>query len=404
MSLKSEVQSLRNQKDPGQTSERSGHPSTRVELSDRGLQIESPEKKLALRFQGYYQIEARSFFGGADLPGVDTIEPRRIRPIVEMKAGNFSFRIAPELSGTSQDLRDAYGTWQVADDFQLVFGKMKPPIGLERLQPAPALPLAERGLTAELTPVRDIGLMLQGKAFEGDLDYAVGLFDGAPDGENQRTELDNGKELDFRFFLHPWRPEGSDSQGLGIGLGGNAGSRIGLPRVYYTTVRIPFFSYFLGSYSDGNAWRLAPQADFYQGPLGLMTEFVLSSRRIQYEEAARNLTNSAWQVRGSYVVTGEQASYSGVRPRGEFRPGAGEWGAFELAGRVSRLNIDRRTFPLFADPAVSARRATGLGLGVNWYPTTLIRITLDYETTSFNLLAGRKPREHALTSRLQFAY
>jgi phosphate-selective porin OprO and OprP len=404
MSLKSEVQSLRNQKSPGQNREKSDHSSTRVALSDRGLEVESPERKLALRFKGYYQVEARGFFSGNNAPGVDTIEPRRIRPIVEMKAGDFSFRIAPELSGDSQDLRDAYATWKFADEFELLFGKMKPPIGLERLQSAPALPLAERGLTTELTPIRDIGLMLRGETLEGNLEYAIGLFNGAPDGENERTELDNGKEVDFRFFFHPWRPQGSHSQGLGIGLGGNAGNRIGLPRPYYTSVRTPFFSYLPGAVSDGDTWRLAPQADFYWGPLGLMTEYIVSSRRIRYAADARDLTNSAWQVRGSYVLTGEHASYSGVRPRGEFRPSEGEWGALELAGRISQFKIDRQTFPLFANPTVSARKATGLGMALNWYPARLIRVTIDYETTSFDLLAGKKPREHAFTSRLQFAY
>ncbi len=399
--LKAELQSLRDQKP---ASPAGNPPPVQVDLSDKGLAIEAPSRGLGFRVGGMFQIEGRTYFGDSRLLAVDTIEPRRIRPVLEMKAGRFSFRLAPELTGVSQDLRDAYATWSLPRGFQLSFGKMKPPIGLERLQAAATLPLAERGLTAELIPTRDVGLMFRGRAFEGDLDYAVGLFDGAGDGANLLGDLDNGKDFDFRIFARPWRPKEGDSAGLGIGLGGNVGNRTGLPRAYSSSAHLPFFAYRLGSLTDGHTWRLSPQADFYRGSLGLMSEFVLSSQRIVFEDASRQLTNSAWQFRASYVLTGEPASYSGVRPRDSFHPSEGTWGAFEVAGRISHLDVDRATFPRFADPSASARQATGAGFAFNWYLTPLIRILFDYETVSFELPAGRRPREHSLTSRLQFAY
>ncbi len=399
--LKAEVRSLRAEAKPSPASD---NPSVNVALSERGLVVESPDRTLGLRFSGMFQVEGRTYFGDARRLAVDTMEPRRIRPVVEMTAGLFSFRVAPELTGTTQDLRDAYGTFNLSHGLQLSFGKMKPPIGLERLQAAATLPLAERGLTAELIPVRDIGLMLKGLAFDGNLEYAVGLFDGASDGANPVIDLNSGKDIDFRAFLHPWRPARASSGGLGIGLGGNVGNQTGLPRAYSSSAHLPFFSYFPGTVTDGKNWRLSPQADFYLGSLGLMAEYVRSSQRVFFQGTDRTLANSAWNLRGSYVLTGEPAAYSGVRPRSLFRPGEGTWGAFEVAARISRLNIDHAAFPLFADPAISARQATGFDLGLNWYLSRLIRFTFDYETLSFDLPAGRRPREHALTSRLQFAY
>ncbi len=399
--LKSEIRSLRQEKDPARGSD---PPSARVNLSDGGLIVESPDRKLGLRLQGTYQIEARAFFGD-DIPvGSDTIEPRRIRPIFQMRAGRLTFRVAPEFGRSHFDLYDAYANWELADGQSLSFGKMKPPIGLERLQAAPAVTLAERGLTSELIPRRDVGLMFRGLVFNGKMEYAAGIFDGAPDNALQLTDTDNGKDLVFRVFAHPWKSAHGESAGPGIGLGGNVGNHVGPTSSFSSSARLPFFQYVTGALTDGRTWRLAPQADLYEGPLGLMTEFVVSSQEIAVQEAGGRLTNSAWQLLGSYVLTGEDASYYGVRPRHEFSPREGYWGAFEVAARVDQLKVDRAAFPLFADPTVSAQKATGLGMGLNWYPTRLIRVTIDYETTSVDLLAGKRPREHAFTSRLQFAY
>ena len=48
---------------------------------------------------------------------------------------------------------------------------------------------------------------------------------------------------------------------------------------------------------------------------------------------------------------GEKASYRSVTPRKQFNPGAGNFGAVELAARYTQLNIDNDAFILkFANP------------------------------------------------------
>ena len=59
----------------------------------------------------------------------------------------------------------------------------------------------------------------------------------------------------------------------------------------------------------------------------------------------------------SYVLTGEDASFDGVKPAHPFDPKSDNWGAFELVGRMSRLDVDSNAFPVFASAATSARSA-----------------------------------------------
>ncbi len=47
-------------------------------------------------------------------------------------------------------------------------------------------------------------------------------------------------------------------------------------------------------------------------------------------------SGEAWQATATFTLTGEKASYSGVRPSEAFEPGKGKWGALELAAPRER--------------------------------------------------------------------
>jgi len=57
------------------------------------------------------------------------------------------------------------------------------------------------------------------------------------------------------------------------------------------------------------------------------------------------------------VLTGEEASYKGVKPKRPFDLKNGAWGAFELAARYSQLHVDGDAFPVFADLTKAAKEA-----------------------------------------------
>ncbi len=399
--LLAEVQQLRKERAQLDLAEKP--PQPKVDLDSRGLQVETPKRDFSLQISGGFQVDARNFLSGRTVIGGDTLLIRRARPNLILKAGKFGFRLTPDFAGASASLYDAYLSWTLTPYLQLRAGKMKSPLGLERLQSATALGLAERGLPSELLPNRDVGVMLQASLLDKRVDFNLGLFNGAPDGSNLFQDFDEKKDLVARVFTLPFR-NGTLARGLGIGIAGSYGQHLGLARIYQTTTLQPFFKFAPDTIANGTSWRVVPQAYYYQGPFGVIAEWAASSQEMALGQRMLAARNSAWQVTGSLVLTGEAASYGGVDPASDFEPGSGKFGAFELVLRAGRLNLDSDIFPDFADERLSARRATGFGAGLNWYLSREVRLLFDYETTGFVPFLRPVDREHAIITRMQFAY
>src|SRR6201996_6546536 len=93
-----------------------------------------------------------------------------------------------------------------------------------------------------------------------------------------------------------------------------------------------------------------------------------------------------WYVEGSWVLTGESRSYSAAnaaftnpRPRMNFSPDGGGWGAFELAARYSTLDLnDNQGVIGGALPAGGVRGGEQriATVGINWYPNQVLKFSL----------------------------
>jgi phosphate-selective porin OprO/OprP len=112
----------------------------------------------------------------------------------------------------------------------------------------------------------------------------------------------------------------------------------------------------------------------------------------------------AFQGAAYLVVTGEDASFTGVRPARPFDPARGS-GAFELAARFHQLTVKDAAFDGgFADPAKSARQATAFGGGVRWYLDRNVKLVADFEHTTFAggaASGGDRPSENLVIGRVQ---
>jgi phosphate-selective porin OprO/OprP len=182
---------------------------------------------------------------------------------------------------------------------------------------------------------------------------------------------------------------------------------------YRTSGQLVFFRYRAdGSeagtvLADGTRYRVSAQGYFYSGRFGVLGEQVFSSQAVRRATATDHMDTHSWQVLGTWVLTGERASYTGVTPRYAFEPSAGKLGAFELTTRYHQLTADRDAFPVFANPATAARAARAWATGVNWYINRSVKLTADYEQTRFEGGAadgGSRPTEHDLLTRVQFGF
>ena len=300
---------------------------------------------------------------------------------------------------------------------------------MEYLQSDANMSFNERSLATDLIPGRDIGFELHGDVFGGVLSYAAGIFNGVGDGQKNTSNIgfQNDREFDGRLFVQPFKSTGIAAlQNFGIGAGGSWGgssitNTLGLPNTtggtlpgFYTDGQQQFFAYNPatgGVVANRDHWRLSPQAYYYYGPLSLLGEYVISDQGVEntVSHAAADLKNTAWEISGGWVLTGEDASFNGVTPRHSFDPRNGGWGALQLVARYAELDVDKAAFPNFANPATSASGAQAWALGLNWYLNANVKLNLDYETTWFRgaskaVGAVSAHDERAILSRLQFEF
>jgi phosphate-selective porin OprO/OprP len=401
-----------------------------VTASDKGFGIKSADGQFEYKLRGLMHFDYRSFDGSAPADTIyDGFLARRIRPTFEGTVfGKYGFRFTPEFaesgdgSGTTGITQnktrviDAYLDTRFDPAYSLRFGKFKPFVGLERLQSGSDIKFIERSYVSNnILPNRDFGLSLYGEALDKKLNYAVGYFNGVRDGGENFTTQDENNHKDFaaRVFSNPFAGTDGALAGLGVGIAGtwSQDSNSNSLGSYKTPGQAYNFFAYTGARSNGRRERIAPQAYYYTGPLGILAEYAAVKQDISKTDgsSATSVTNSAWQIAGSYLLTGEDASFKGVKPYNPFKSGAeGGWGAFELVARYQENNIDRDAVT-FANTANGyALGAKTWGVGLNWYLNEASRFSLNVERTKFSdVRTGtvlRGDTENFAVARYQLAF
>ena len=374
-------------------------PST--SLSDKGLSIKKGDNEF--KFNALVQFDGRWFTGDTVPTTADTFTFRRIRPTFQGSVGKLvGYRLTPEFAGSSASIVDAYIDLKFSPEATVRAGKVKGPVGLERLQGGGATAFIERGLPTELAPNRELGVQLQGDLLDKTLNYTVGVYNGSRDGEDGGATDNNGrKEVAARVFYEP-------TPGIGFGVGASHGSKRGAteaPRNYATVDRRTGISYAANTSYDGDATRISPQGYVYTGPFGLLGEYIVSKQELVNGANRGEVSNNAWQVVGSYVLTGEDASYRGVKPKTPFQSGAEGWGALELVARVGELTADDEGVAIGAFAATGVESIQNLGVGVNWYLNSNVRVAVNYNQTAFSNFSGPdREDEKSIFTRLQLQF
>jgi phosphate-selective porin OprO/OprP len=359
----------------------------RVTAGPEGFVLQSGSGDFRLQLRGYVQFDGRFFPSDEGRLAVDTFLLRRARPVF---AGtllrHFEFQMMPDFGMGTTVLQDAWLDVNYSSKARLRVGKFKAPVGLERLQSATALTFVERAYPTALVPNRDVGIMLHGNLGGGVLAYAAGLFDGAPDGGSVDLDLADGKDVAGRVFLSPFKQVQSVLKNLGFGIAGTTGKQSGPLPAYRSGGQVGLLTIVSGITADGTRHRLSPQLSFYSGRLGFMAEYAWSESWVKKSstETRTRFRGGAWQATATFTLTGEPASYSGVRPREAFEPGHGRWGALELAARVNGIELGTEAFREgIVDPSKSVRRAFAWAVGLNWHLSRNIKQVVDLERTTF---------------------
>ncbi len=288
---------------------------------------------------------------------------------------DWQYRFEHEFSGTT-GVTDAYVAYTALKPFVVTAGQFKQPFGMEALSADKNASFMERGLPFAFVTTRAPGVML---ASSGARWSAAGGVFGEPVGNAQAG--DEGYGLVARATFAPLL-EGHRVVHLGV-----AGTlRYTTAENSTNTTGARFSTVRFRSKPESNvlAQRLVDTGEIravddyriggvelaaQNGALSLQAEghFVQVNR-----EAGKSLNFNGWTAQLAYTLTGEARPYKadkgvfdGIRPTRNF--GKDGWGAFELAARLSAIDLSSDTVRGGLE-----RNAT---LGVNWTLNPLLRVT-----------------------------
>ena len=395
-------------------------PTASLTVGADGVNFRSANSNFVAGLHAWVQVDSRTFFQDEHTPGIDGFLLRRARLIYTGTLfHDFDYNLTPEFAGTSPQILDAYLNYHYRPELQVEFGKFKPPIGLEALQTDIYTFFNERSLATDLAPYRAIGAQLHGDIFGGVISYAGGVFNGLPDLTTTTINANYENDLAFggRIFVSPFKETTiAPLKGFGAGVSGSYeydhtnAAAAGLTPGFTTDGQQKFFTYSASTVPDGAHWRISPQGSYYWGPFGFIGEYIVSDQRVEKTPAPPaigQLHNSAWEVSGGWVLTGEKDSYNGVTPRHPFSIENGGWGAWQIVGRYARLNVDDAAFPTFASATGSASRAEAWSVGLNWYLNADLRANLSFSRTTFDGGPASPVAAHpedVLFTRVQLAF
>ncbi len=375
----------------------------RITAGANGFAISSADTNYVLKLRGLVQVDSRSFFDDNQyLEGNDGFYLRRARPIFEGTLfRDFDFNLTPDFGGNNVQIFDAWMNYRYRPELQLKAGKFKSPVGFEMLQSVGMLPFNERSLVSNFVPARTLGLQIWGDIAGGAVSYAAGVFDGSGDARvASNSDIDDAKEFAGRLGFQPFKQSATTMlTGLRLGAGGSftqvRSNTASLPNTtggtlpgYVTSALQQFFAYnpAIGTvYADGVHWRISPYAAYTLGPFGLLGEYIVAQQGVvnSVTGAREDLLDSAWQLSAQWVLTGEDASFTGIAPKSPFDPRAGKWGAWQLVARFAQADLDSDAFPVFSDPTLSAHSAMSWGIGLNWWLNRNVRVLTSYSRTWF---------------------
>lgn len=385
----------------------------------RGFVIEHAESGSKLRLAGLIQADGVFFPDDEEEAYDDEFVLRRVRTQFQGTVFKiFDARIHIEVVASRLNLLDAYVGLKLFDELQLRVGKMKAPVGLERLQGAGDIVLYERAFPTLLAPNRDIGAMVFGDAFGGILHYSLGVFDGTPDGGSVEENFGDGFDVAGRLFVRPLK--GLDNpwlQELGLGVAGTWGEATGSASATdlasaRTSGRATFFRYVASddatAIADGTRWRVMPQLSYYGGPIGITGEYIYSTQEITLGDTHETVANQAWQATLQFVATLDKVTARGVEVERPFDLTTGGLGAVELLGRFHQFIADDTAFDAgFASRNNAASKATAWSAGVAWHFNTAVKLLAAFERTSFEGGAADgadRPTENMVQTRLQLRF
>lgn len=362
-----------------------------------GLAVETADGRYGFELGGRIQTDYNAYDGAinkAEGKSGSDLFFRRARIELEGHAEAWRYQMSYNLteSGSIDQVHVTYaGFGPLAE---ITVGQQKEDFGLEDTGSSKWITAVERSLPANAFDTgHNIGVKLHGASDL--LTYSLGLYREGIDADYDLDEAFTG-----RLVIRPWR-SGGDLLHLGAGFTDRRGAsadynaRLGVrggeegDNVNRVRARLA------GASGDERDYNLELAA--IRGPFHLLAEWF--DGEIDVDESPLDLEADGYAVQAGWVVTGERRQYKYENGTLDKIKPAGERGAVELFARFDRLDVVNPP-----PAALTGGVAETLTLGVNWYPTALVKLSLDYVDVNVDQPIGGEGGGDAIAARLQFAF
>lgn len=333
---------------------------------------------------------------------------RRVRLVLSGKVYKFfKFKMEFIWDKAEAGIKDAYIDMVYFDPVNIRIGLQKPPVSGEDLQSSSNIHLVERSLLNSLVPDRDVGVMFHGHPWKL-VQYQVAWMDGWDVRKSGGADVDDDKTVFVRVIMTPLaRSENKWLKGLEFGGNFSWGKRrkagpSGAPgSKYVTSSGLTYFKWLMPS--NGDAMTYGAELRYYGGPVHFMAEWLTLEQDITNPaEGTENFQTRAWFVQAGVVLTGEDASFSGLKPRKNFDPMNGGWGAFELVVRYANLMAPHEAID--EGYASGYDTADAYAVGVNWYMNPSVKFMLMYEHVKLGSGSSVNMDEDVILMRFQLKF
>ncbi len=306
------------------------------------------------------------------------------------------------------DVKDAYVQWKGIENTVFTIGQHKTPNTLEQaIASTDTLfvesPLFVEAFTNRITAGGDYKAGVSAKYSAVNWTATVGVFGenfainggGNSGGTATPVYKDEGWGPAARFT---WAPINGVDETLHLGVSGywrdTGGRTSGVrfrtgPEVSVDSTRLVD----TGNITANNYQFVGAELAGQYGPVYLQSEYgVTEVDRV----VGSSVSFDGGYVQASWVITGENrdykdGSFARIKPKKPFSLAKGGWGAWEVAGRYSTLDLN--------DGNIAGGKEDNYSLGLNWYPNPYLRLLVDY--IHFDATRGlAKDQGDALVSRI----
>jgi len=348
---------------------------------NNGIRLVSEDGSVSLRlggrvqFDGTFQDGEHQLLADIGEPLLDGHEFRRIRfYFTGVFNDRTEFKAQIDFAGGEAEAKDVWvGLRNLPGLGRLLIGNMFEPQGLDALTSDKYQTFVERGLPMALVALRKTGVRAT--------NTFGGLWASVMAARNSNTlgtagSGDGEYNLVGRLAIAPVNREGgrrlvhvaasASLRDPGGVLGYASSPENHLAPDYVSTGDL--------TTEEAVVWGLEGAVTYEQ--VSFQGEFVQS--RVKGMAGASDATFGGWYVQGSYFLTGEnrpyefgdEASFTRVEPHDNY--GEGGWGAWELAARLSSLDLND------TGAGVTGGRLDDVTLGLNWYQTPNFRWMANY--------------------------